>query len=74
MEDVPSINTYNFFKPGFADPPTDYYFRPYFIATRNDTDDLGKCYLDRPAMEVIAALKLINTLNDITLRQLILLL
>lgn len=51
MEDGPEINTYNFFKPGFADPPTDYYLRPYYLATRNETDLLGKCYQDAPAMK-----------------------
>ncbi|XP_018561924.1 uncharacterized protein LOC108904037 [Anoplophora glabripennis] len=32
-EDEGSINTFNFRKKGFKDPPVDYYFRPYILAT-----------------------------------------
>ena len=52
MEDWPYLNTYNYLNPGFTDPPTDYYSRPYFIATRKETENQLYCYLDRPAMEV----------------------
>lgn len=31
-EDVASINTFDYYKKGFKDPPTDFYFRPYTIA------------------------------------------
>ncbi|XP_057658908.1 uncharacterized protein LOC130895562 [Diorhabda carinulata] len=34
-EDTPTIGTFNFNKAGFKQPPTDYYFRPYFL-TAND--------------------------------------
>ncbi|KAJ8938491.1 hypothetical protein NQ318_020807 [Aromia moschata] len=32
-EDEASINTFNYKKKGFRDPPTDYYFRPYVLAS-----------------------------------------
>ncbi|CAH0564870.1 unnamed protein product [Brassicogethes aeneus] len=32
-EDHTSISTYNYFKRGFSNPPTDYYFKPYFEAS-----------------------------------------
>lgn len=32
-EDEGSINTFNYLKKGFQIPPTDYYFRPYVLAT-----------------------------------------
>ncbi|OAD55109.1 hypothetical protein WN48_05584 [Eufriesea mexicana] len=31
-EDETSLNTFNYFKVGFVDPPTDYYLRPYMLA------------------------------------------
>ena len=52
MEDTPGMNTFNYLKPGFTDPPTDYYSRPYFRATSDEIDDYGECYLDRPTLEV----------------------
>ncbi|KAL1498108.1 hypothetical protein ABEB36_008962 [Hypothenemus hampei] len=32
-EDAASISTFNYLKKGFIKPPTDYYFRPYVMAT-----------------------------------------
>lgn len=32
-EDYGPINTFNYLKSGFVDPPTDYYLRPYVLAT-----------------------------------------
>ncbi|XP_063986933.1 uncharacterized protein LOC135167555 [Diachasmimorpha longicaudata] len=32
-EDVVPLSTFNYLKVGFVDPPTDYYLRPYMIAT-----------------------------------------
>ncbi|ODN02078.1 hypothetical protein Ocin01_04570 [Orchesella cincta] len=31
IEDVPLLATYNYFKTGFVEQPTDYYFRPYML-------------------------------------------
>lgn len=33
VEDDPSVSTFNFLKYGFRNAPTDYYLRPYMIAT-----------------------------------------
>ncbi|CAH1972433.1 unnamed protein product [Acanthoscelides obtectus] len=41
-EDEPNINTFNYAKAGFKNPPTDYYFRPYILATHT----LTKYYID----------------------------
>ncbi|CAH1174263.1 unnamed protein product [Phaedon cochleariae] len=40
-EDAPTISTFNLKKVGFTSPPTDYYFRPYFLAA----DQLPPKYL-----------------------------
>ncbi|CAG2176609.1 unnamed protein product, partial [Oppiella nova] len=50
MEDAPIMHTYNYEKKGFADPPTDYYLRPYYLAMDSKTKDY--CYLDRVDLEV----------------------
>lgn len=42
-EDEASINTFNYLKKGFKEPPTDYYFRSYFLAAE---DKLSISYLD----------------------------
>ncbi|XP_015114956.1 uncharacterized protein LOC107039709 [Diachasma alloeum] len=35
-EDACSMTTFNYLKPGFHKPPTDYYLRPYCVAAEND--------------------------------------
>ncbi|KAJ8921409.1 hypothetical protein NQ315_003027 [Exocentrus adspersus] len=40
-EDTSRIGTFNWIKAGFTNPPTDYYFRPYFLAA----EDLSIKYL-----------------------------
>jgi Protein of unknown function (DUF229) len=50
MEDAPVMHTYNYEKKGFADPPTDYYLRPYYLAMDSKTKDY--CYLGRVELEV----------------------
>lgn len=46
-EDEGSINTFNYRKKGFRDPPADYYFRPYILATETlakvKKDDMTYC-------------------------------
>ncbi|CAM1154259.1 Uncharacterised protein g11142 [Pycnogonum litorale] len=32
LEDAPDMGTFNYEKPGFRNPPTDYYYRPYSVA------------------------------------------
>ncbi|CAG2176048.1 unnamed protein product, partial [Oppiella nova] len=39
MEDAPNMNTYNYGRRGFVDPPTDYYLRPYYLAMDDMTDE-----------------------------------
>ncbi|CAG2178070.1 unnamed protein product [Oppiella nova] len=46
----PFMHTYNYEKKGFADPPTDYYLRPYYLAMDSKTKEY--CYLDRVELEV----------------------
>ncbi|KAJ8917607.1 hypothetical protein NQ315_000090 [Exocentrus adspersus] len=46
-EDEGSINTFNYRKKGFRNPPVDYYFRPYVLATEKlakvKKDDMTYC-------------------------------
>ncbi|XP_043276479.1 uncharacterized protein [Venturia canescens] len=35
-EDACSMTTFNYLKPGFRNPPTDYYLRPYCVAAESD--------------------------------------
>lgn len=46
-EDEGSISTFNYNKKGFSTPPTDYYFRPYILASEKLTieriDDMNYC-------------------------------
>ncbi|CAG2165647.1 unnamed protein product [Oppiella nova] len=44
------MHTYNYEKKRFADPPTDYYLRPYYLAMDSKTKD--DCYLGRVELEV----------------------
>ena len=55
MEDAPNMNTYNYGRQGFVDPPTDYYLRPYYLAMDDMTDEY--CYLDKP--EVVVNIRLL---------------
>ncbi|CAG2169789.1 unnamed protein product [Oppiella nova] len=50
MEDAPNMNTYNYNRKGFRDPPTDYYLRPYYLAMDHETKH--NCYLDKPEVVV----------------------
>ena len=50
LEDAPNMNTYNYAKKGFENPPTDYYLRTFFRAMDQDTEN--NCYLDRSEYEV----------------------
>jgi len=51
MEDAPKIATFNYLKPGFLEPPTAYYLRPYSLAI--DKNVKNNCYLDEPEIEVL---------------------
>lgn len=42
-EDYCSLSTFNFDKKGFPDPPTDYYYRPYFLAAEQLKSAGNKC-------------------------------
>ncbi|XP_066597914.1 uncharacterized protein [Prorops nasuta] len=41
-EDACKITTFNYLKPGFKNQPTDYYLRPYCVATENDIGNTHK--------------------------------
>ncbi|KAG7208798.1 hypothetical protein KM043_014991 [Ampulex compressa] len=41
-EDACEMTTFNYLKPGFRIPPTDYYLRPYCIATEHDIGNTWK--------------------------------
>ena len=41
-EDACSMTTFNYLKPGFRNPPTDYYLRPYCIAAEADIGNTHK--------------------------------
>ncbi len=51
FEDAPNMATFNYLRPGFENPPTSYYLRPYNIAIDKHTDNY--CYLDELEVEVI---------------------
>ncbi|XP_054162122.1 uncharacterized protein LOC128960076 [Oppia nitens] len=50
MEDAPDMATFNRFKLGFAEQPTDYYLRPF--SSQIEEDIKYYCYLDKPETEV----------------------
>ena len=50
MEDKPKYHTFNYGIKGFMDPPTDYYFRPFFLAI--DFKTRNNCYLNEPEVKV----------------------
>ncbi|EFN87029.1 hypothetical protein EAI_05930 [Harpegnathos saltator] len=41
-EDACSMTTFNYLKPGFREPPTDYYLRPYCIGAEHDIGNTHK--------------------------------
>ncbi|KAL0107779.1 hypothetical protein PUN28_014805 [Cardiocondyla obscurior] len=41
-EDAYSMTTFNYLKPGFREPPTDYYLRPYCIGAEQDIGNTHK--------------------------------
>ncbi|XP_014478819.1 PREDICTED: uncharacterized protein LOC106746589 isoform X2 [Dinoponera quadriceps] len=41
-EDACSMTTFNYLKPGFREPPTDYYLRPYCIGAEHDIGNSNK--------------------------------
>ncbi|KAJ8926963.1 hypothetical protein NQ314_020629 [Rhamnusium bicolor] len=43
-EDTPFINTFNYARKGFSSPPTDYYYRPYFIAAEKLSRVKSDCH------------------------------
>lgn len=50
VEDEVSMNTFNYYKKGFKNPPTDFYFRPYMIASEKlpVTSRFGMTYCTGP--------------------------
>ncbi|XP_020280908.1 uncharacterized protein LOC109853331 isoform X2 [Pseudomyrmex gracilis] len=57
-EDACSMTTFNYLKPGFREPPTDYYLRPYCVGAENDIGNTHKlnanlCYGSRKTFECI---------------------
>ena len=53
-EDHPNINTFNYWKHGFINPPTDVYHRPFWLAARQLHTQTNKrtrtdgCFIDKP--------------------------
>ncbi|XP_030377568.1 uncharacterized protein LOC115626357 [Scaptodrosophila lebanonensis] len=47
-EDIAGMNTFNYLKPGFKDPPTDYYLRPLLTAieSKMESKKCADCTLD----------------------------
>ncbi|XP_054157415.1 uncharacterized protein LOC128955765 [Oppia nitens] len=50
IEDYPRLATFNFFRLGFREPPTNYYLRPFSLAIEDNIEN--NCYLDKPEIEV----------------------
>ena len=50
-EDSPSIGTFNYYKAGFRDPPTDVYHRPFWLAASRlvRSEERDVCLLGRPS-------------------------
>lgn len=50
IEDEVAMNTFNYYKKGFKNPPTDFYFRPYMIASEklSVTSRFGMSYCTGP--------------------------
>lgn len=65
-EDLSKIATFNYERPGFRDPPTDYYYRPYVIAA----DELGKSLwhaMDYCAGPETSAERILNLVRDFSI-------
>lgn len=44
-EDASPLGTFNYAKRGFPDPPTDYYYRPYFLAAEQLKSVASNCHV-----------------------------
>ncbi|KAJ8925402.1 hypothetical protein NQ315_009234 [Exocentrus adspersus] len=63
-EDACRLSTFNYAKIGFSDAPTDYYYRPYFLAAEKLKSKSSKCHNRFCSGPETTGERLLNTAKD----------